>query len=82
MPMTFTSFINALIRLNYLHTDGDSQCLQFDQRIKNIAHYARYVLKADTMQMLHQISDLDDSEIEYAINEMTAKKQKKFALKR
>lgn len=78
----FTSFINALIRLNYLHTDADSQCLQFDQRIKNIAHYARYVLKADTMQMLHQISDLDDSEIEYAINEMTAKKQKKFALKR
>lgn len=78
----FTSFINALIRLDYVQKDDEAGILTFDQRINAIANHAKYVLNPDTMQILQHIADLDDEEIAHVINELNAKKQRKFGRKR
>ena len=78
----FTSFVNALIRLNYLQTDAETGVLTFDERINNIAHYAKYVLSSDMMQILQQVASLDEAEISHAITEISNKKQRKFGRKR
>ena len=81
-PALFTSFVNALIRLDYLQKDEETGLLSFDQRINDIAHHARYVLSPDMMQILQQVATLSDKEIEHAITEINNKKQRKFGLKR
>ncbi|MGM8899620.1 MULTISPECIES: glycerol-3-phosphate 1-O-acyltransferase PlsB [unclassified Psychrobacter] len=78
----FLSFVTALTRLNYLQVDKDTGVLNFDQRIDDIAHHAKYVLSPDMMQILQQIASLDDEEIAHAITEISNKKQRKFGLKR
>lgn len=78
----FTSFVNALIRLNYLQKDEETGVLTFDQRINDIAHHAKYVLSADMMQILQQVASLDEAEIAHAITEISNKKQRKFGRKR
>jgi glycerol-3-phosphate O-acyltransferase len=78
----FTSFVNALIRLNYLQKDEETGVLTFDQRIDDIAHHAKYVLSADMMQILQQVASLDEAEIAHAITEISNKKQRKFGRKR
>lgn len=78
----FTSFINALTRLDYLQKDDETGVLTFDHRINDIAHHAKYVLTPDMMQILHQVASLDESEITHAITEISNKKQRKFGRKR
>ena len=78
----FISFVNALIRLNYLQKDEESGILTFDQRIHDIARHAKYVLSADMMQILQQVATLSDADITHAITEISNKKQRKFGLKR
>ncbi len=78
----FTSFVNALIRLNYLQKDEETGVLTFDQRINNIAHHAKYILTPDMMQILQQVASLDEKEIAHAITEISNKKQRKFGRKR
>lgn len=78
----FLSFVTALTRLNYLQVDKDTGVLNFDQRIDDIAHHAKYVLSPDMMQILQQVASLDDEEIAHAITEISNKKQRKFGLKR
>lgn len=78
----FTSFIGALIRLDYLQKDEETGILTFDQRIDNIAHHAKYVLSPDMMQILQQVASLNEEEIAYAITEISNKKQRKFGRKR
>lgn len=78
----FTSFIGALIRLDYLQKDEETGILIFDQRIDNIAHHAKYVLSPDMMQILQQVASLNEEEIAYAITEISNKKQRKFGRKR
>ncbi len=78
----FTSFVNALIRLNYVQKDAETGVLSFDQRINNIAHHAKYILTPDMMQILQQVASLDDTEITHAITEISNKKQRKFGRKR
>ena len=78
----FTSFVNALIRLDYLQTDEETGVLIFDERINNIAHHAKYVLSPDMMQILEQVASLDEEEIAHAITEISNKKQRKFGRKR
>ncbi len=78
----FLSFVTALTRLNYLQVDKDTSVLNFDQRIDDIAHHAKYVLSPDMMQILQQVASLDDDEIAHAITEISNKKQRKFGLKR
>lgn len=78
----FTSFVNALIRLNYLQKDEETGVLTFDHRINDIASHAKYVLSPDMMQILQQVASLDDKEIAHAITEISNKKQRKFGRKR
>ncbi len=78
----FTSFVNALIRLDYLQKDEETGVLTFDQRINNIAHHAKYILTPDMMQILQQVASLDEKEISHAIIEISNKKQRKFGRKR
>ncbi|MEN6669722.1 glycerol-3-phosphate 1-O-acyltransferase PlsB [Psychrobacter sp. B38] len=78
----FTSFLSALIRLDYLQKDEETGVLTFDHRINDIAHHAKYVLTPDMMQILHQVASLDESEITHAITEISNKKQRKFGRKR
>ena len=78
----FTSFINALTRLDYLQKDDETGVLTFDHRINDIAYHAKYVLTPDMMQILHQVASLDESEITHAITEISNKKQRKFGRKR
>lgn len=78
----FTSFINALTRLDYLQKDDETGVLTFDHRINDIAYHAKYVLTPDMMQILHQVASLDENEITHAITEISNKKQRKFGRKR
>ena len=78
----FTSFIGALIRLDYLQKDDETGILLFDQRLGNIAHHAKYVLSPDMMQILQQVASLNEEEIAHAITEISNKKQRKFGRKR
>ncbi|WP_131668527.1 glycerol-3-phosphate 1-O-acyltransferase PlsB [Psychrobacter pygoscelis] len=81
-PALFTSFVNALMRLDYLQKDEETGVLRFDQRIQDIAHHARYVLSPDVMQVLQNVANLKDEEIAHAITEINNKKQRKFGRKR
>jgi len=78
----FLSFVTALTRLDYLQIDEETGVLNFDQRIDDIAHHAKYVLSPDMMQILQQVASLDDEEIAHAITEISNKKQRKFGRKR
>lgn len=78
----FTSFVNALIRLDYLQAEPETGVLIFDERINNIAHRAKYVLSSDMMQILQQVASLSEAEIAHAITEIGHKKQRKFGRKR
>lgn len=78
----FLSFVNALIRLDYIQTDSESGMLTFDKRIDDIAHYAKYVLSPDMMQILQQVASLDEAAIAHAMTEINNKKQRKFGRKR
>ncbi len=78
----FVSFVNALLRLNYLQKDAETGLLTFDQRIDDIAQHAKYVLSPDVMQLLQQVASLSDDEITHAITEISNKKQRKFGRKR
>ena len=77
----FTSFVNALIRLNYLQKDDETGVLTFDHRINDIAHNAKYVLTPDMMQILQQVASLGDEEISHAVTAISNKKRK-FGRKR
>ena len=78
----FTSFLGALTRLDYLQKDAETGILTFDQRINDIAHHAKYVLRPEMMQILHQVASLNEEEIAHAITEISNKKQRKFGRKR
>ena len=78
----FTSFLGALTRLDYLQKDLETGILTFDQRINDIAHHAKYVLRPEMMQILHQVASLNEEEIAHAITEISNKKQRKFGRKR
>ena len=78
----FTSFLGALTRLDYLQKDVETGILTFDQRINDIAHHAKYVLRPEMMQILHQVASLNEEEIAHAITEISNKKQRKFGRKR
>ena len=78
----FLSFVNALIRLDYIQTDAETGMLTFDKRIDDIAHYAKYVLSPDMMQILQQVASLDEAAIAHAMTEINNKKQRKFGRKR
>ena len=78
----FLSFVNALIRLDYIQTDAETGMLTFDKRIDDIAHHAKYVLSPDMMQILQQVASLDEEAIAHAMTEIKNKKQRKFGRKR
>lgn len=78
----FTSFLSALIRLDYVEKDAETGVLTFDERINNIARHAHYILNPDIMQIVQHVASLDDEEINHAINEIDNKKMSKFSRKR
>ena len=73
----FVSFINALIRLEYLHKNDD-ETLRFDDRIANIARYAYIVLSTDAMQILQNMAAMDKADIENAIEQINQKRARRF----
>lgn len=77
----FTSFLNALIRLDYVQKDPETGVLTFDERINNIAGHAHYILNPDMMQILEHVASLDEDEINHAISEINNKKISKFSRK-
>ncbi len=77
----FTSFINALVRLDYVQKDKESGILYFDERINQIAENSRYILSLDVMHTLHQIANLEEKEIQRIIAELHEKKARKFMKK-
>ncbi len=77
----FTSFINALVRLDYVQKDKDSGILYFDERINQIAENSRYILSLDVMHTLHQVANLEEKEIQRIIAELHEKKARKFRKK-
>ncbi len=78
----FISFINALVRLEYIQKDKESGILYFDERINQIAENARYILSLDVMHTLHQVANLDEAEIKRVLGELHAKKARKFGKKK
>ncbi len=78
----FTSFLQALMRLDYIHKDEATGTLTFDKRIDDIAGHAHYVLSPDVMQVLHHVANLTDEDIEHAMAEINNKKLRKFSRKR
>lgn len=75
----FTSFINALIRVNYL-TKDEAGVLHFDERIDEVAENARFVLDLDVMHILKQVASLSNEEINSVMADLQRKKERKFAL--
>ncbi len=59
----FASFFAALVRTEYATIDGATQALVFDERIGQIADYARLVLNPDAMQLIHHATMLSPDEI-------------------
>ncbi len=78
----FTSFINALVRLDYIQKDKESGVLYFDERINKIADNSRYILSLDVMHTLQQIANLDAEEIKRIITQLHSKKNRKFGKKK
>lgn len=76
----FKSFIAALIRTGYLGEDDDGHLI-FDQNIDNMAENARFVLDAETLDILRQLASLSEDEIATAVAELENKKQRRFARK-
>lgn len=70
----FISFVNALIRLDFLQKEEATGLLSFDQRIDDIAHHAKYVLSPDVMQILKQVASLDEEAMTHAMTEINKKK--------
>lgn len=77
----FSSFLDALERLNYITLSTDGQ-IEFDQRIDNMAKSARFILDLDVMHILQQISQLTSEEIERTLKQLQDKKQRKFSRKK
>lgn len=77
----FSSFIDALERLDYIDLSADG-LIEFDHRIDNMAKNARFILNLDVLHILQQISGLTDDEIQRTLAELQAKKQRKFSRKK
>lgn len=77
----FKSFIKALVRLGYIVKEDGTGILNFDHRIHDIAHYARYILHPDVLQILQHMAEIDDANIQDVIDELNAKKSRKFRRK-
>lgn len=76
----FKGFIAALIRTHYLQEDDENH-LVFDQNIDSMAENARFVLDAETLDILKQLASLSEDDIAIAVAELENKKQRRFARK-
>lgn len=74
----FKSFIAALLRTRYLR-ENDEGHLVFDTNIDNVAENARFVLDAETLDILTELAELSEDEIATAVAELENKKQRRFA---
>lgn len=77
----FSSFIDALARLDYITLD-EQNLITFDKRIDSMAKNAHYILNIDVMHILQQIAQLNDGEIQRTLAELQQKKQSKFSRKK
>lgn len=76
----FTSFLDALERLEYLQSN-EQGLIVFDNRIDEMAKKAKFILDLEMMHILKQISQLSDEDIQRTLGEIKAKKQKKKSKK-
>lgn len=61
----FVNFINALVRTDYLQVNDG--LLTFDDRLTQIAHYAKFVLSTETMGLIHQATRISHDELQEII---------------
>lgn len=71
----FSSFISTLARTSYVYQkDG---VLHFDERLGEIARFAKFALSADTLRLLQEATKLSDEDID----KITDKQKSKFSRK-
>jgi glycerol-3-phosphate O-acyltransferase len=72
----FKSFIEALTRLNYIQVD-ESDVLNFDQGLIDMADNARLVLDEDTLNNLRHITTFTDEEVQTAMDALEQQKSRR-----
>nr|WP_227514760.1 glycerol-3-phosphate 1-O-acyltransferase PlsB [Moraxella lacunata] len=75
----FTSFLDTLVRMDYVQIEPETGMIDFDERIDKIAEHAKYVLNPDMIELLRHTARLNDDEIDSVMNEMN--KKRKFGRK-
>lgn len=71
----FQSFIDTLVRTDYVSIDDKTELLKFDERIDQIAQNAKFVLQPDVMQLLRHSANLSNEEMTLAIEQMNQKRK-------
>lgn len=75
----FTSFLDTLVRMDYVQIEPETGMIDFDERIDKIAEHAKYVLNPDMIELLRHTARLNDDEIDSVMDEMN--KKRKFGRK-
>ncbi len=75
----FTSFLDTLVRMDYVQIEPETGMINFDERIDKIAEHAKYVLNPDMIELLRHTARLNDSEIQSVMDELN--KKRKFGRK-
>lgn len=73
---TFRNFIDTLKTNGHLHENADGK-LDFDHRLVEVAAQSSLILAAEIRQTIQQLTRISDEEIEKAIAETEAKKERK-----
>lgn len=76
----FTSFLDALERLEYLQSN-EQGLIVFDNRIDDMAKKAKFILDLEIMHTLKQIAQLSDDDIKRTLADIKDKKQRKKSKK-
>lgn len=76
----FTSFLDALERLDYLQSN-EQGLIVFDNRIDEMAKKAKFILDLEMMHTLKQIAQLSDEDIKRTLADIKDKKQRKKSKK-
>lgn len=71
----FTSFLDTLVRMGYVSIEQETGMIDFDERIDNIAEYAKFVLNPDMIELLRHTARLSDNEINSVMEEMNTKRK-------
>ncbi|MDO4450597.1 MAG: glycerol-3-phosphate 1-O-acyltransferase PlsB [Moraxella sp.] len=69
----FKSFIDTLVRMDYVQIDTKTAMIHFDERIDKIAEHAKFVLNPDMIELLRHSAHLSHDDISTVMNQMNSK---------